>query len=87
MLFLKSVTFKYFTLKQVVRLVKRQDIQISLVTIDFDSKFKFKYQQDIALPFSDVLELFDVAQNMIIQIRLGSAAQNITNEETKEQKK
>ena len=45
-----------------------------------------KYQQDIALQFSDILELFDVAQNMIIQIRLGSAAQNITNEETKEQK-
>lgn len=45
-----------------------------------------KYQQDIALPFSDILELFDVAQNMIIQIRLGNAAQNITYEERKEQK-
>lgn len=45
-----------------------------------------KYQQDIALPFSDILELFDVAQNMIIQIRLGNAAQNIIIEETKEQK-
>ena len=45
-----------------------------------------KYQQDIALPFTDILELFYVAQNMIIQIRLGNAAQNITYEERKEQK-
>ena len=43
--------------------------------------------KDIALPFSDVSEPFDVAQNMIIRIRLGNAAQNIINEETKEQKK